>query len=370
MLLRAQGVPTVLGAGAGVLDLADGTPVALDGGTGELVVEPTAGQLAEFRSRAAARAERGRVAIARAAEPAVTRDGLHVEVGANVGAVADAEAAASAGADLAGLVRTEFLFLDRAQPPDVDEQAATYRAVAAALGGRRITLRTLDVGGDKPLPYLPLPAEANPFLGLRGIRLAELHAGLLRDQLRAAVRVAHESPVSLMFPMVSTLDELLSARRELDSVIESEGRGTPAGLRVGIMVEVPAAALKAAAFVAQVDFLSIGTNDLTQYTLAAERGNAAVAHLADPLDPAVLRLVDVVCRAAAGRALVAVCGEAAADPIAAGLLVGLGVRELSVVPPALPDTKQAVRDLDAGGAAARAAAALAAPDAAAVRGLP
>jgi phosphoenolpyruvate-protein phosphotransferase/dihydroxyacetone kinase phosphotransfer subunit len=367
ILLRARGVPAVLAAGAAVLEVADGTRIALDGATGELVVDPPEDVVAAFRARAIAQAGRDRAARARAAAPAMTRDGVAVQVGANVGAPADAAAAAAAGADLVGLVRTEFLFLDRATAPDVDEQEAAYRAVGAALGGRRITLRTLDVGGDKPLPYLPLPAEANPFLGLRGIRLAAQYPELLADQLLAAVRVAHDAPVSVMFPMVTAVDELLAARRALDAAIAREGRGTPAGLQVGIMVEVPAAALKAAAFVPHVDFLSIGTNDLTQYALAAERGNPAVAGLADPLDPGVLRLVDAVCRAAADRALVAVCGEAASDPQAVELLVGLGVRELSVTPLAVPAVKQAVRALDAAAAAGRAGAALAAPDAATVR---
>jgi phosphocarrier protein FPr len=172
------------------------------------------------------------------------------------------------------------------------------------------------------------------------------------------VRVAHETPVSVMFPMVATIDELLVARRALDEAIAREGRGTPPGLQVGIMVEVPAAALKAAAFVPHVDFFSIGTNDLTQYALAAERGNPAVAALADPLDPGVLRLVDAVCRAAGEQALVAVCGEAAADPLAAQLLVGLGVRELSVAAPAVAGVKQVVREVELARAAERAAAAL------------
>lgn len=366
ILLRARGVPAVAGAGAGVLDLPDGLPIALDGATGELVLDPSADVTAAFRARADEQRERSRTAGRSAAEPAITGDGVSVLVGANVGAPADA--AAATGADLVGLVRTEFLFLDRAAAPDVDEQEAAYRAIADAAGGRRITLRTLDVGGDKPLPYLPLPVEANPFLGLRGIRLAPLRPDLLADQLLAVVRTAHSTPVSLMFPMVSTLDELLEARRALDAAIAGEGRGTPDGLQVGIMVEVPAAALKAAVFVPHVDFLSIGTNDLTQYALAAERGSAALAGLADALDPGVLRLVDAVCRAAANRVLVAVCGEAAADPVAAELFVGLGVRELSVAPPAVAGTKQTVRELDAGRAAERARAALLADGAAAVRG--
>jgi phosphocarrier protein FPr len=367
ILLRARGVPAVLGAGPAILEIRDGTLLALDGAAGELLVDPAPDAVAAFRDRASAQADRDREARERSAAPAVTRDGVGVLVGANVGSPADATAAAAAGADLVGLVRTEFLFLDRAAAPDVDEQEAAYRAVATALGGKRITLRTLDVGGDKPLPYLPLPAEANPFLGLRGIRLATAFPELLADQLLAMVRVAHDTPVSVMFPMVATLDELLVARRALDEAIAREGRGTPPGLQVGIMVEVPAAALKAAAFVPHVDFFSIGTNDLTQYALAAERGNPAVALVADPLDPGVLRLVDAVCRAARDRVLVAVCGEAAADPLAAELLVGLGVRELSVASPAVAAVKQVVREVDAARAADRAAAALTASGPADVR---
>lgn len=205
-------------------------------------------------------------------------------------------------------------------------------------------MRTLDVGGDKPLSYAPQPTEANPFLGVRGIRFALAEHDLLRDQLTAIVRTAHETPVSVMFPMVTSVEELVEARRRLDTAIDREGRGRPAGLQVGIMVEVPATALKAAAFVPYADFLSIGTNDLTQYALAAERGNPALAALADALDPGVLRLAATVTEAAGSRAMVAVCGELAADERAARLLVALGVRELSVVPTAVPGVKQAVRE--------------------------
>jgi phosphoenolpyruvate-protein kinase (PTS system EI component) len=280
--------------------------------------------------------------------------------------VEDARLAAECGADLAGLVRTEFLFLDRAQAPDAEEQEAVYRAIAEALGGRRITLRTLDVGGDKPLSYLPMPAEANPFLGVRGLRLSLAHPPLLAQQLTAIVRVAHDHPTSVMFPMVGTLDELAAARRMLADAIELVGRGTPDGLEVGMMVEVPAAALKARAFAPHVDFFSIGTNDLTQYALAAERGNAAVADVGDPYDPGVLKLVEAVCRTGVP---VAVCGELAADDRATGLLVGLGVRELSVTPRAVPAIKQRVRGLDSGQAATLAAAAAEADGADAVRHL-
>jgi len=366
ILLRARGIPTVVGAGADVLDIAGGTLLAVDGGTGEIVVDPPPPVQERFRAKAADLARRRSAALADAAAPARTGDGVAVHVGANVGSAEDARLAAACGADLAGLVRTEFLFLDRAQAPDVDEQEAVYRAIAEALPGRRITFRTLDVGGDKPLSYLPMPAEANPFLGLRGIRLSLAHPRLLAHQLTAIVRVAHDGPTSVMFPMVSTLDELVAARRMLDDAIKLVGRGTPNGLEVGMMVEVPAAALKAQVFAPHVDFFSIGTNDLTQYALAAERGNAAVAGVGDAYDPGVLKLIEAVCRTGVA---VAVCGELAADDRATPLLVGLGVRELSVTPPAVPAVKQRVRGLDSGSAASVAAAAVAAEGANAVRAL-
>ncbi|GAY10491.1 phosphoenolpyruvate--protein phosphotransferase [Pseudonocardia sp. N23] len=367
ILLRAKAIPAVVGAGADVLDVAAGTVVAIDGATGEVLLDPTPEQADRFAARAAAAAGRDRAARARATEPAVTRDGVGVLVGVNAGSAADV--AAATGADLAGLVRTEFLFLGRGDAPGIDEQESAYRDVAAALGGRRITLRTLDVGGDKPLPYVPAPAEANPFLGVRGLRLALRAPDLFATQLRAIVRTAHTTPVSIMFPMVTTVDELLAARAALDSAIAAEGRGRPTDLQVGMMVEVPAAALRAAAFAPHVDFLSIGTNDLTQYTLAAERGNDAVTALADPLDPAVLALVAATCRGAGEDVLVAVCGEVAADPAAAALLVGLGVRELSVAAPAVAGVKQSVREIDVAAAAELADRALRAPDAATVRAL-
>jgi phosphocarrier protein FPr len=282
-------------------------------------------------------------------------------VAANVGSVADATDAVRGGADLAGLVRTEFLFLNRDHAPSVDEQEQVYREIARAFGNRRIVLRTLDVGGDKPLPYIRQPREANPFLGLRGIRLALAHPGLLRDQLRAIVRVAADHPVSVMFPMVTAVDEVRAARELLEEIAPQDR-----SIEIGIMVEVPATAAKAAAFAKSVDFFSIGTNDLTQYALAAERGNDALAALADPLDPGVLHLIDRVCRGA-GETRVAVCGEVAADPGAIPLLLGLGVTELSVAPPSIALTKAAVRDLSLADCAQLARRALSLESAAEVR---
>ncbi|GLY96595.1 phosphoenolpyruvate--protein phosphotransferase [Actinoplanes sp. NBRC 103695] len=364
ILARARGIPAVVGAGAAVLEVATGTTIALDGRTGETVVSPSPATLAAFAGRATEQAGRRERALSAATGPAVTPGGVTIGVGANVGSADDALAAAANGADHAGLVRTEFLFLGRDEAPGVDEQVAAYRAVAAALGGRRITLRTLDVGGDKPLPYLPSPHEDNPFLGVRGLRHSLAHPALLADQLTAIATVARETPVSVMFPMVSTLAELHAARRALDEAIARTGPGRPPGLQVGIMVEVPAAALKAATFAPHIDFASIGTNDLTQYALAAERGNPAVAALSDALDPGVLRLIDATCRGVGSRATVAVCGELAADEMAVPVLVGLGVRSLSVAPPAVPAVKEAVRGASPDGLARHL---LDLPDAAAVR---
>jgi phosphoenolpyruvate-protein phosphotransferase/dihydroxyacetone kinase phosphotransfer subunit len=355
ILARARDIPMVVAAGPGVLAVAEGTTVVLDGGTGELHVDPPPEVLEAFRRRAADAVERRARELAVADQPATTRDGTVVTVAANLGSLADARVAFAGGADAAGLVRTEFLFLGRESAPTLDEQRADYAAIAAAMPGRRITLRTLDVGGDKPLPYLSMPEEANPFLGRRGIRLSLEHRDLLRDQLVAICETARRGPVSVMFPMVSSLTELLAAREVL---AEAAGEpGPPAGLQVGVMVEVPAAALKIETIAPHVDFVSIGTNDLTQYTLAAERGNAAVAALSDALDPGVLRLIGEVCRAPAPLE-VAVCGEAASDPLAIPVLVGLGVRELSVSPSAVARVKAAVRELDVARCATVAAAAL------------
>jgi phosphoenolpyruvate-protein phosphotransferase/dihydroxyacetone kinase phosphotransfer subunit len=332
ILARARDIPVVVAAGREVLTVPEGTTVILDGGSGELRIDPSPELLEEFRARAEALAQRREQHLAVAELPAVSRDDTSFVVAANVGSVADARSSLAAGADGAGLVRTEFLFLGRTTAP------------AEAMPGRPVTLRTLDVGGDKPLPYLPMPVEANPFLGHRGIRLSLDHRDLLHDQLAAMCETARRHPTSVMFPMVSTLGELLEARQVLN---EAAGpAGLPDGLRVGIMVEVPAAAVKIETFLPHVDFVSIGTNDLTQYTLAAERGNGSVAALSDALDPGVLHLIDHVCRAAQGHVDVAVCGEAASDELAIPVLVGLGVRELSVSPYAVPRVKAAVRELD------------------------
>ena len=367
ILARARDIPLVVSAGRDVLAVPDGTTLVIDGGTGELHIDPTAEVLEEFGRRADRLARRRAADLALAQEPAVSTDGVVFEVAANVGSAADARVAAAAGADGVGLVRTEFLFLGRASAPSLDEQVAQYTALAEPMAGQRVTVRTLDVGGDKPLPYLAMPVEQNPFLGLRGIRLSLDRPELLHEQLDAICRTAREYPLAVMFPMVSSLGELLQARQVLADA--AGPAGLPAGLKVGVMIEVPAAALKIDSLLPYLDFVSIGTNDLTQYTLAAERGNTAVASISDALDPAVLALVNLVCQRCDGRVEVAVCGEAASDDLAIPVLVGLGVRELSVAPSTVPRVKAALRELNVAQCSALAEQALTLPAADEVRKL-
>ena len=345
VLARSLGIPAVVGVGEALAGVTEGASLALDGGTGVLYLDPEPALLDRLRGE---QEERGRVlgaAREMARSPAVTIDGAVIEVAANVGGPAEVDAAVIAGADGVGLFRTEFLFMGRDAMPDEDEQMAAYTAAAEALDGRPLLLRTLDAGADKPIPYLRQPPEENPFLGVRGIRLGLSRPALLDTQLRAIVRVAAHHRLRVMFPMISTLDEVRQARTALDRA--REALGSAVELEVGIMVEVPAAALTAAALAAEVDFFSIGTNDLTQYTLAADRGNEHVAGLTDALHPGVLRLIQATVEGARthGR-WVGVCGELGGDVLATPLLLGLGVTELSMSSPSIASVKQAVRATD------------------------
>ncbi len=373
ILARSLGIPAAVGLGRTLLEVPDDTSLLLDGDAGVVYVEPADELVAEYERRAAVREEAAREARTRAAEPAVTRDGQPVEVVANIGSPDDVAAALANGAEGVGLLRTEFLFLERDSMPGEDEQYAAYNRIAEALEGRPLVLRTLDVGADKPLPYLPAQPEANPFLGVRGIRLALARPELLETQLRAALRTSAEHPLKVMFPMVATLEEYRQARSALEHVREElvqTGTAVPEELEVGVMIEVPAAALVAEVFAPEVDFFSLGTNDLTQYTMAAERGNPSVAGLADGLHPAVLRLIRVVAEAGSRHERwVGVCGELASDPTAVPVLVGLGIKELSANAPAIPAVKQAVRGVDTEAARTLADAALELSSAAEVRAL-
>jgi phosphocarrier protein FPr len=366
ILARALGIPAVVGLGASVLAMAEGTPVLVDGDEGTLLVAPSVQAVDRARRQRKQIAERRSLARRHAGEPAVTRDGTTIEVAANLGGAGGAASAVKFGADGVGLLRTEFLFLDRQAIPTEDEQAETIAEIASALEGRPLIVRTLDVGADKPLPALPMAPEQNPFLGRRGIRLSLEHPELLAAQLRAVLRVAAEYPLRVMFPMVATAAELEAALEELSGARVATGVDTP--LEAGIMVEVPSAALQARKLAGLADFFSIGTNDLTQYTMAAERGNELVGHLLSGPQPAVLRLIrETVAGAEANGRWVGVCGELAGDPAAAILLVGLGVRELSMAPPMIPEVKQALRAVTLADAAEAASLAVDASDSAEAR---
>jgi phosphocarrier protein FPr len=368
ILARALGLPAVVGLGPGILGVADGTTLLLDGEAGTVTVDPPEDMLSGARQRRERDEQRRAAARERAREPAVTRDGERIEVFANLATGSDAAAAVALGAEGVGLLRTEFLFLGRAELPGEEEQAETLREIARALDGRPLIVRTLDAGADKPLPALPMPAEDNPFLGVRGIRLALARPEVLSTQLRAILRVAAEHPVKTMLPMVATLGEITAARELLDRARAATGIDAP--MELGIMVEVPAAALAATRLAAHVDFFSLGTNDLTQYTMAAERGDARLAGLLAGPQPAVLRLVAAtVAGAAAHGRWVGVCGELAGDPAAAVLLAGLGVTELSMAAAVVPEVKAALREVSLAEARAAAQAALETDDADAARGL-
>ncbi len=374
ILAKARGVPAVVGATgllAAVAAAGPGRNAAVDGSSGVVEIDPGA----EASRRYAARAretEEETARLRRAAQaPAVTRDGVRVEVGANIGSPADVAAALESGAEGVGLFRTEFLFMETGRPPDEERQVAAYSEVLAAMGGRPVIIRTLDVGGDKDISYLGLEREANPFLGLRGLRLCLARPELFKTQLRAIYRAGVKGKARVMFPMVSTVEEVREAKAlaaEAVSELEREGLEHDAGIPLGVMIETPSAALEARELACEVAFFSVGTNDLTQYTLAVDRTNAAVAHLADPFEPAVLRLVAQVARAAAEAGIRAgMCGELAGDPLATALLVGLGLVELSAAAPRIPRVKENVRLVNLDRAREVAAQALELPSAAEVR---
>ena len=365
---RARGLPVLTGARAADT-VVDGTVVAFDSRTGRLVIDPDEPTREEFESLLVERADARRRMIEHAHEPAVTTDGHTVLVKANLASVADARLAADSGADGSGLIRTEALFGDRALAPTVAEQIAAFEQIAELLPGRTLTIRTWDVGGDKPLPFHPQPQEANPFLGLRGIRAFREDPRLLVDQLEAICRVAREHPLRVMFPMVATVEEVDWALARLDEAAGRLPDGRPDALEVGIMIEVPAAALRAEAVSALLDFVSIGSNDLTQYVLAAERGSALLQGLTDPADPAVLQLIRGTCTGVAEGVEVGLCGDAASDPSLAVLLIGLGVTDLSSTAASVPAVKDAIRAVSLVDAQDLAARALQADSAAEVREL-
>ena len=352
ILARGLALPAVIGAGNAILDIADGTTLIVDGDTGTLLIEPDTDTVVACQM--AREGNQRLLADARelAHEPATTKDGHTVEVVANVSNVELARAALKDGAEGIGLLRSEFVYLERESLPDEEEQFQAYRSILEVFGDLPVILRTLDIGGDKKLPYLPLADEMNPFLGLRAIRLCLARPELFKPQLRAALRAGHGHNLKLMFPMVATVEEIRAGRAILEECrreLESEGTPVADHMEIGTMVEIPAAAVTADLLAQEVDFFSIGTNDLCQYTMAADRTNANVSDLADAFHPAVLRMVQLVINAAHAQGKwVGLCGEMAGEPLAVPILLGLGLDEFSMNPPAIPIAKQIIRSLTTG----------------------
>jgi phosphoenolpyruvate-protein phosphotransferase len=344
ILARSLDIPAIAGIEPAALQLANGTPVILDAGKGWLRLNPPTEEIERIRQRQTRHEARRREDITHAHEPAMTSDGRHIHVLANIGGLKDAGQIIEVGGEGVGLLRSEFLFMDRTSAPTEDEQTESYAAILRAIGpDRPVIIRTLDVGGDKPLPYLPIPREDNPFLGERGIRVGLDRPEVLRTQLRALLRASAGSKLHVMFPMIATMQELRDAKAVLAE--EAAALGV-APLSCGIMVEVPAVAVMAQTFAAEADFFSIGTNDLTQYTLAMDRGHPKLAPKVDALNPAVLRLISQTIEGAHSHNRIAgICGGVAGDLHAVPILVGLGIDELSVSLPAIPAVKAQIRRL-------------------------
>jgi multiphosphoryl transfer protein len=368
ILAGTLGIPMLVAAGSRLLDIGAGAQVILDAEEGCLHAAPGTSELNAAQARLEQRRARHTTDLAAAQDDCVLASGERIEVFANLaGSAADAQLAVAAGAEGCGLLRTEFLFLERTTAPDEDEQRRRYQDVAQILDARPLVIRTLDIGGDKPIPYLPLPPEDNPALGLRGVRTSLWRPDLLEVQLRALLGVRPAGQVRILLPMVTDVAEIRTVRGMLDGLCAALAMPRPL---LGAMVETPAAAMLAGVIGREVDFLSIGTNDLAQYTLAMDRGHAELAARIDGLHPAVLRLIDATCRGAAAQTCpVAVCGGLASDPAAVPVLLGLGVRELSVVPALIPQLKSLIRGLTLQGCQALGERALALETAEEVRAL-
>lgn len=348
IIARTLGIPAAAGIDGWQTEALNGHMAILDGADGTLTVDPTDEETASYQSRKAQADCEAQALEAFRTCPSQTKDGAALEICANIGTPQEAQQAMKYGADGVGLFRSEFLFMDRDALPTEDEQFGAYRTAAQTMAGKPLIIRTLDVGGDKKLPTLELPHEDNPFLGFRAIRMTLSHPEIFRPQLRAILRATAYGDVRVMFPMIGSMDQLREAKallREQEQTLQAEG--VPTGpVKVGMMVEIPAAAVLAEEFAKEVDFFSIGTNDLTQYTLAVERGNAAVAHLYAPEHPAVLRLIAMTAQAAAERHIpCGMCGEAAGDQKLAPAFVGMGVNELSMSPRRVPAVRKLLSEL-------------------------
>lgn len=368
ILSRAMGIAAMAGVESKVLGL-HGVEVLLDTAKGYLLLEPTEAEMTELSQAQAASDGLKALALAGKDDPAVTKDGVQVEVAGNIAKVIEAEKLVAMGGEAVGLLRSEFLYQDQSAAPSEEDQEQAYRKVLTTLGDRPLVVRTLDVGGDKPLSYLPLPKEDNPFLGERGIRVGLDKPAVLRQQIRALLKAANAGRLRIMFPMVASLFELKLAKQVLQEEADKLSIDI-SGIEVGIMIEVPSAAVMADLLAEHVDFFSIGTNDLTQYTLAIDRGHPKLAAIADGLHPAVLRLIDITAKAAHAKGKwVGVCGGLAGEKDAVPILVGLGIDELSVSVPSIPEVKYQVRHLNQQACQKIASSAMACADAKDVREL-
>jgi multiphosphoryl transfer protein len=368
IIAAALGIPALVAAGAQVLQIADGAELLLDAEQGSLQIAPDEFERQRVRAALSQQRERQAADLAAATSHSQTRDQVAISVYANLGAASETAAAVARGAEGCGLLRSEFLFLQRQQPPDEDEQYREYQSILDALAGRVLTIRTLDIGGDKPIPYLPLPREDNPALGLRGLRTSLAWPELLSTQLRAILKLQPLHNVRVLLPMVTDIDDIRSVRIAMEECRRALGIATTP--KLGVMIETPASALLADQLLKEADFVSIGTNDLSQYVLAMDRGHPQLAARLDALHPAVLRLIGSV--AAAAHALdreVAVCGGLGSDPDAIPILIGLGIREVSAVPAAIPELKRIIRSLHSSACRDLAQQALALTSARAVREL-
>ena len=362
IMARGLGLPAVMGAGEGALLLETGAALLVDGDSGEVRVNPAPEVLEAAQTRAETQARRRERLLALAGQEGRTRDGTRIELAANIGSPADLPLALEYGAEGVGLYRTEFLYMVQDGLPTEEEQLSAYRQVLEGMNGKPVIIRTLDIGWDKAAPYLGLPPEENPFLGLRALRLCLARPDIFRVQLRALLRASAYGNLRIMFPMVSTLDEFRAARalfEEERAALQTQGVPLAEHIPLGMMIEVPAAAVLAEAFAQEAEFFSIGSNDLIGYALAADRMNEQVSHLYQPLNPSVLALIALTCQGAQkhGR-WVGVCGEMAGDPLAAPLLLGLGVTELSMSAPSLLARREQLLHLDLAEARALAAEAL------------
>jgi len=345
ILAKTLGIPAIAGIEKRALEIPDGTLAFIDAAKGTLHINLSEKDFAAALKEEKQSKERYAAVLKNAALPAITKDGKNIDIGGNVGSLFDVEKVLEAGGNGIGLLRSEFLFLDRTTAPSEEEQADTYIKIAKLLGkDKKLIIRTLDIGGDKPLSYLNMPTEANPFLGMRGIRLTLAHQDIFRTQIRAILAAAKYSDIHIMFPMISRFKELIEAKQ---IVLDEQKKLFMPKVKIGVMIEVPSAALIAESLAAEADFFSIGTNDLTQYTLAMDRGNTDLNKIADGLHPAVLRLIKMtVAGAHKHKKFVGVCGDMAGSSEAAPLLLGLGVDELSMAPPSIPIIKELVRKLD------------------------